>query len=312
MFGFTFGKADRVRDSFVDYCRHYMIRSLIGANGSGKTAMGVRLVIPSLEAGRTVLSTVRILDYRKPRPCDDPECPGQYVGGQLVPCDKSDPGRHLAAHPNYVRWWNWQQLLDAHHTDAFADEVTASFSSRSWQSVPDEVVLMANQFRKPDVTLTWTAPAWSRSDSVIREVTQLVLFCKGSGMVPNEDGSRVIGNNTRFVAAAADIRDEDADIDVDKLIPVRKTRWKGPGSLVFDAYDTNEAVSLVASPKAGPCLSCGLPKRREYCSCGDHGVGSGSGRPAAAGRQRSAEGGADGTTGTLAQVHALAPRRALT
>ena len=93
--------------------RGYPIHAYLGTgNGSGKTLLMVHDSLPSLEAGRPVLSTVRLLDYKNPRQCDDPTC--------------TFPGHpnHQAAHPLYIPFKDYQQLLDARDCDVLMDEVT--------------------------------------------------------------------------------------------------------------------------------------------------------------------------------------------
>src|SRR5438105_3161500 len=50
--------------------RAYPIHAYVGANGGGKSAGMVWDTLPSLDAGRSVLSTVGLLDYANPRPCE--------------------------------------------------------------------------------------------------------------------------------------------------------------------------------------------------------------------------------------------------
>lgn len=51
--------------------RGYPIAAFCGPNGTGKSAIMVYDTLPSLEAGRPVLSTVRLLDYADPHLCGD-------------------------------------------------------------------------------------------------------------------------------------------------------------------------------------------------------------------------------------------------
>jgi len=54
--------------------RMYPIHFYVGRNGAGKSLAAVYDTMPDLDAGLPCLSTVRLLDFRNPRPCDDPNC----------------------------------------------------------------------------------------------------------------------------------------------------------------------------------------------------------------------------------------------
>ena len=70
--------------------RMYPIHFYVGRNGAGKSLAAVYDTMPDLDAGLPCLSTVRLLDFRNPRPCDDPNCKDlEHVRG------------HQAVHPLY-------------------------------------------------------------------------------------------------------------------------------------------------------------------------------------------------------------------
>src|SRR4051794_32917487 len=158
--------------------RNFAITAYVGSNGGGKTCGMVWDTLPSLEAGRPVLSTVRLLDYKDPRPCDGTRSDGSPCS-VASPFDDVDHAGHRAEHPLYVAFTDWRQLHEAEHCDVLMDEVTGVASSRESHAMPGEIGNRLNQLRRQDVVLRWTAPAWMRADTVIRSCTQTVVSCKG-------------------------------------------------------------------------------------------------------------------------------------
>jgi len=245
--------------------RGFPIRAYIGSNGSGKSACAVYDLLPSLEAGRHVLSTVRLLDYESPRPCDDGNCP----------CLKSDEKRHKAAHELYVPWTRWQQLADAEHLDVFADEITGVASGREWSSLPAPIANLLCQLRRRDVTLSWTAPSWSFGDSILKRTSQAATICSGLLPVTGVDssgGGRVWRNNRLFRWMTYDAMLL-SDLEAGKREKLRQMafalQW-GPGHPMFLAYDTWDAVESVGANvdgSSGACMVCNRQKRRETCDC---------------------------------------------
>lgn len=264
--------------------RGYPIRAAVGANGSGKSACSVFDLLPSLDAGRPVVSTVRLLDWRNPRPCDDPSCS----------CDKLDELRHRAAHPSYVRWTGWADLIDIEHADFFADEVTGVASGRDWSAMPSAVVRVLVQLRRRDVTFTWTAPSWAMADSVLKRCSQAVTLCRGYLPVEGVDSrgeERSWRNRRLFRWSTYDamLLDDFEAGKRDKLTRLADAWHWGPGSDVFDAYDTFDAVDMVAFPNSsGPCERCGGRQQPRACDCAEY-VAS---RPARAPRTRNGSPGA--------------------
>jgi len=157
--------------------RAWPIHGYIGPNGGGKTTAAVWDTMPSLMAGRSVLATVRLLDFENPRLCDDPLC------------DSPDHATHKAKHPLWIPWTSWTQLLEVEHCDVIADEVTGVASSRESQSMPSVVANALVQLRRRDVVLRWTAPSWSRADLIIRECSQAATLCSGFLPVAVDDSS---------------------------------------------------------------------------------------------------------------------------
>lgn len=276
--------------------RAYPIHGYVGPNGSGKSTAAIWDTLPSLSAGRPVLSTVRLVDYLNPRPCADPECrhPEHLVqvdvaGAAPVSVDGSDEGltitraipaptvKHLAAHPSWIPWTNWAQLLEVEHCDVLADEVTGVASSRDSQSMPSQVANALVQLRRRDVTFRWTAPSWSRADLIIRECSQATTFCRGylPVTVPVGDGEEDRAWRHRrlfkWVTYDASEVDEMTQGKREKMKPwVFDLHW-GPGSPAFAAFDTFDAVSSIGQVSDhGRCMTCGGRRSVPACSCSDY------------------------------------------
>jgi len=260
--GYVMGLFDNQRARLIR--RGRPIRASIGANGSGKTALAVYDLLPSLEAGRPVLSTVRLLDYENPRLCDD---------NLSCDCDKSDEGRHRAAHPGYVPWVTWAQLSDFEHGEVLADEITGVASGREWSSLPGPILNMLCQLRRRDITFTWTAPSWAMADSTLKRVSQVATVCTGFMPVRGIDssgGGRAWSNNRLFRWTTFDAMLL-TDLEAGKREKLKRLafalQW-GPGHPMFDAYDTWDVVETVGkTSEGGACMSCNKPQKREYCEC---------------------------------------------
>lgn len=252
------GKGRKVR-------RGFPIAAYIGANGSGKTMCMVWDTLPTLEVGRPVLSTVRLLDYKNPRLCDDDECAAV------------DHETHMAAHPLWVPFTNWPQLMNWSYGDVLMDEVTGVASSRETHAMPGEVANMLNQLRHGDVVVRWSAPSWKRADIIIREVSQSVTSCKGFMKVPvpvvEGELERSWKHRRLFAWKTYDSNDfEDFTAGTKAKVKAFNTEmfW-GPGSEAFSAYDTFGAVlSIGAISASGRCMTCGGRRTAPACSCPDY------------------------------------------
>lgn len=235
----------RVKDKRTRYAvarrRSYPIHAYVGPNGGGKTACMLHDTIPSILAGRRILSTVAVLDPRTGEP-----------------------------YWNYVKFEDWDQLLEATHTDVLMDEMVGIANSRSASSLDVRAQNKLMQLRRADVVLRWTAPNWARADKIIREVTQAVTECRGSFpartraavgeerrlWAPKRLFCWTTYDSAEFEEWTAGKRDK-AEKNGGVLC---REFYYGPGSDVFKAYDTLDSVSIVAGLlDNGHCSIDGLP-----------------------------------------------------
>lgn len=273
--------------------RGWPIMGYVGPNGSGKSAAAVWDTIPSLMAGRPVLSTVRLLDFERPRECEGCDEDGHQIEvfepmqppeGMTVAdwIRATEPGErrrfvghrvHGAAHPLYVPFTDWQQFLDFRGGDILMDEVTGVGSSRESHSMPAPVANNLTQMRRADVVIRWTSPAWARADKIIRECSQAVTYC--TGHLPKRTGNldrawrqRRMYRWKTFDATVFEDFTAGKREQLDTLLG--DWHW-GPKSGVFDAYDTFDSVSSIGTvTEGGTCYRCGGRRRAPECSCADH------------------------------------------
>jgi len=223
--------------------RSFPIMGYVGPNGGGKSAAMVNDTLPSLDRGRTVLSTVKLLDWRTGLP-----------------------------HPAYVPFTDFDQLLTLEHADVLMDEVVGIANSRSAASLSVVVQNLLVQLRRRDIVLRWTAPNWSRADKIIREVTQAVTECRG--MFPGRPQVDESGQMRLWAPKRVfNFRTYDT-VDFEEWTSGKKdsakavaVQWlKGPGSRMFAGYDTLDSVNMVAhAAEDGMCSVCGKQMRKEYC-----------------------------------------------
>jgi hypothetical protein len=292
--------------------RSWGITAYVGANGGGKTAAMVWDSLPDLEDGRPVLSTVRIQDYLNPRECDDRECLenadrlGHYVtmptaegrktevsnakrlffegeSAVLEPVEREVIGVHQAAHPLWIPWSRWDQLLRFNFGRVLADEMTGIASSRDSMTLPSEVLNHLQQLRRNDIPFAYTCPDWARADKSLREPTQAVVVCTGymPRVAPSLGGvERVWRARRLFRWQCYEARNLDALTEghkTDHGAEVSDWHW-GPSSPAFAAYDTFAPVLQVGTTvKSGRCFRCGGKRKEVYCGCADHAGVSDSG-----------------------------------
>lgn len=222
--------------------------------------------IPSLTAGRQVISTVRFLDFDNPRPCelswrDCPDVEGHEVG-------------HFQAHPSYVPFRDYGQLVNARKCDLILDEVTGIASSRESQSMPFQVSNRLVQLRRLDIAMRWTAPAWGRADIIMRECSQGVTLMSASmpqAAPLNEDGSPRLWMRRRlFCARTYDptSMDEFQSHKADDIKAEVTAFYWGPGSSMFRSFSTLDSVaSLGWANESGMCMVCAGKRAIPKCSC---------------------------------------------
>lgn len=243
--------------------RGYTIHAYIGANGHGKTLAMMHDTKLSMDAGRPILSTVRVLDPRKP---------WRSVGDTAG----------YPVYDGYVPLRTWPQLLEFSNGDVLFDEVLGIAASESGRALPKAVQLLLNQLRRRDILLRWTAPSWSRANIVLREVTQAVTVCRGYDKEYESAGGRMWGMNRLFRWNTYDAMEFTtwSDDKESKLKgkqnawAFRKVPWWFPGShgaaeFAAASYDTFDSVDNVDSGE-GYCFRCGgdRPKLKlEPCTC---------------------------------------------
>ncbi|HWH26006.1 MAG TPA: hypothetical protein VNT53_05110 [Pseudolysinimonas sp.] len=230
----------RDRDGGRTSRRKTSIHAYVGANGGGKSFAMVHDTLPSLDAGRTVLSTVRLLDSATGEP-----------------------------HPSYVRLTEWTQLLEAEHCDVLFDEVVGIAGARESGGMPVQVANLLVQLRRRDICLRWTAPNWARADKIIREVTQAVTLCKG-GFSTRATAGDLWPVSRRFSLRTYETIDfEEWSLDKSKKLSlVKKAALWGPKSRAFASYDTLGQVERVGEVlDSGRCAHCGGRRAIPLCRC---------------------------------------------
>jgi len=228
--------------------RSFPIHAYVGPNGGGKSLAMVNDTIPSLRAGRRVLSTVRLID---PRTGED--------------------------HPAYERFHTFDQLLDARDCDILMDEVVGIAGARESQKLDPRVQNVLVQLRRRNCTLRITAPNWLRADKIIREVTQAVTECRGYYADRNlvrageNDAVQLWAPKRLFNFRTYDVIDFDEWTAGrrEKVSPIANEWFVGRGSEAFRTYDTLDAVERVGGiGENSECEVCGGHRRRPACSCG--------------------------------------------
>jgi hypothetical protein len=228
------------------------IHGYTGANGGGKTMLAVYDALPSLAAGKPIVSTCRILDP---------------ITG--------DP------HPLWVPLDDFRLLLDVEDCEVIADEVTGVASARDAMALPSVVNNHIQQLRKADVTFRWTTPDWARADVSLRRVTQGLTTMYGFMAVEAVETTR-FGSKRRwrqsraFLARTYDARKFDewsmskerSSQRSARIRPVARQLLWGPGAPVRDMYETfDHAITVGAVNDSGVCLDCGGHRRRPSCTC---------------------------------------------
>lgn len=237
----------------------------VGGNGHGKTLAMVYDTIPALEAGRTVLSTVRLFDPSSPlvEVVEDSTDP---VTGEIIEIRRL---QYSELHPCYVPLVSWVQLVEARRCDVLLDEVTSVASARQHQLLPAQLENKLQQLRKADVNVRFTTPNFARADLVLRELTRLVVDCRGYVRRPSP--GRQWPERSWFKLSAYNAADLDAfeQEKTDKLRPVAR-QWLHR-NLAFTAshlYWTYDGVTTLDHvDAAGMCLTCNGKRTIPRCTC---------------------------------------------
>ena len=248
--------------------RAFPIHMYTGKNGSGKSLCAVYDTMPELDAGMPCLSTVRLLDYRNPRLCDDPKCDHLMHG-------KPD---HWAAHPGYVPFRTWPQLLTWERGPVLMDEITGVADSNDGAALPVAASNKLAQLRRDDCSVRITGLNFIRANKRIRESVLAVTRCQSYLAVDayHADGSLKLWRTRRFArwttydaqSLPTDDHTEGAYEKADKLCSGR--HWI-PTSPAIAAYSSMDAVLMVGTvTDAGRCAHCGGTRRAPECSCADY------------------------------------------
>jgi hypothetical protein len=252
--------------------RMYPIQFYSGRNGSGKSLTAVYDTMPTLEAGRHVLSTVRLLDYSDPRQC------ATAVGCDLPDAHGDYPYPHMVAHPLYVPFTSWQQLLDFEKGDVVMDEVTGVADSNEAHSMPSAVRNILPQLRRRDIALRLTGLNWIRADKRIRESVNAVTVCRSSFPVSrkDEDGNARLWRPRRLTKAITyDAQslpvDDHTRAAYEKADVLCKSRIWIPDCPATLAYDTMFPVLSVGTvTDTGRCAYCDGTRSAPQCMCPDY------------------------------------------
>lgn len=232
--------------------RNVPVMGYIGTSGHGKSGSMVRDSLYSLHLGRTLVSTVEILDAHTGNP-----------------------------HPLYEPFTSFRQMDGRRGVDFLMDEITGIMDSHD-TSMPKRVRRTLPQQRRAGNFVRWSGIDWDNSNRRLRQMTQAVTLCRG--YFPLRDTGAMWAPNRAFRLKTYDaqkmMRSEDAQV-LAKTAPlvgskgarIRKPQvlvrewWRGSTSLAFDSYNTMGDVLAVD----GSCPECGgrIPERA--CKCGhDH------------------------------------------
>jgi hypothetical protein len=242
--------------------RSFPIRAYVGPNGGGKSLAMVEDALPTLRGIRWV--------------CHNPDHEhtqrGITEGQRRVLSTIKLLGRDGKAHPLYDPFEDFEQLLHAEHVDVLMDEIVGIANSRDSRSLPSPVQNVLVQLRRRDVTLSWSAPNWARCEKILREVTQLVVECRGyfSGRAAAVEGSGVQlwapKRVFKFRAFDTIEFEEWTAGRREKVAHLNRQWFKGPGSRAFGTYDTLGGVAMVTGgDNDGRCPYCDKRLRAEYC-----------------------------------------------
>jgi hypothetical protein len=224
------------------------IVGVVGANGGGKDLLIARLAHESLAQGRPLLSNL-----------------GIYQDGQ--------------PHPGATPLTSLKQLL-TWDGDIWLSEITTVAGSRESSNLPVQVQAKFQQLRKGEggCRLWWSAPSFQRADTVLREVSQVIVKTRGTLPERAVEG-HIWAPRRLFLMKAYDAR-ELVDFNIAstaataqkhrRLRAMDRDRYWRPGKPHQDLYRTLEAVSVVGfGVLTGTCLDCEGRRSQHACTCPD-------------------------------------------
>lgn len=202
-----------------------------GLNGTGKSMLMVRDLLPALAAGRPVLSTVQLLDPESGNP-----------------------------HPNCQLLRSWSQFHGFRDGEIALDEITGVMDARE-SGMPKHVKKMLPQQRREGNRVSWTGISFDNADKRLRQITKAVVRMRG--FMPRRDPDALWAPNRLFLATTYDGQTLAASDDSEQLTEDRRRKRRarvlnrefvwGPGSLTFRCYDTLASVESVDNS----CVVCG-------------------------------------------------------
>lgn len=242
-----------------------MIRAFVGRNGAGKTAaMTFLMAVRSWQMDRQVVSNYRLFPERLGYDADLYRPLRSWTEIPRL-------GRHVQedGNPRVTSDGELWSLTGNEGCTLLLDEITSVLPARDAVNVPPELQRMLNQFRKPDVWLGWTAPAWERADLMLREVTMDVTVCRPMWplVTARRDPGSLWPSQRWFRWATYDAFDyEEASARQmwTAIRPLKVRRlWKPPERRrMFNAYDTKQGVELLDHIQ---CEECGGKFTRKTC-----------------------------------------------
>lgn len=251
--------------------RGFPIHFYSGKNGGSKSACMVFDTLPDLDAGVPVLSTVRLLDYRKVRPCE-------WESALLCDDPIGHERGHSQAHPSYVPFTDWPQLLDWSGGPILMDEITGVADSNEGASIPAAVANKLAQLRRADVTVRITGLNFIRANKRIREAVTAITRCSASWPViaVSDDGSERVWKQNRWSSwktydaqtLPLDDHTESAYEKAELLASAHHWLPKSPALLAYDTYSPVLMVGHVT--EHGRCARCGDNRRVQECNCPDY------------------------------------------
>lgn len=234
--------------------RSVPIMGYVGTSGHGKSASMVRDTLPSLAAGRKIVSTVEILDAHTGNP-----------------------------HPLYVPFTSWHQFHDLSDSDILMDEITSVMDAQEATALPKVARRLIPQQRRRNNLVRWSGIDWDNVNRRLRQMTQAVTFCRG--FVPDRSVMRVESSsldaipmwapNRAFFLVTRDAQRLMASDDSKRISGELSDRkgsakrpkalcreiWWGPSSPAFNSYRTLGEVSAVD----GSCPICGGKPVERQC-----------------------------------------------